>query len=141
MIAYLDSSFVVALYVAEGRSAAAAQVLRTMDQRPAISVLTDIEVASAVYRKGDPSRAQAAQRLYRQDRAAGVYQELELEPAIYERARLLAGGVAGRHLLRSMDLLHLAIAQHYRVAALATFDKRLAKAAESLGLEVLSAQF
>ncbi|QMV18118.1 PIN domain-containing protein [Granulicella sp. 5B5] len=137
MTVYLDSSFVVALYVSEGKSALAAETFRRFAEGACVSALTDIEVAAALQKHASPNR-QGGYRLYRQDRESGLYTTLSMDEAVFEEARTIAESHAGAYFLRSLDILQLAIARRHGTSRIATFDDRMAAAAVALGLEVLS---
>jgi len=62
----------------------------------------------------------------------GTYRRVELTPEIHRRADLLVSLTAIP--LRAADALHLALATSARAASLASFDRRLASAARSVGL-------
>ena len=55
----------------------------------------------------------------------------DLPPSLYREAGLLPG-----HALRPLDALHLAASIRLDVDALVTYDARLARAAEEMGLQV-----
>ncbi len=55
----------------------------------------------------------------------------------YASAQMIAEQYSGPYKLRSLDILHLATALHYKVDSIATFDKKLAAVAAAFGLEVL----
>jgi len=59
---------------------------------------------------------------------------LKVEDKYLESAANLIS-ILPEHALRTLDALHLAIAQHHGLQLIATADKLLASAAEALGLE------
>ncbi len=139
MIAYLDSSFVVPVYVSEARSAEASRLLNLLGQDAAVSALTDVEVAAALQKHLSPTK-QDGYFLYRQDREAAVYGTLEIDAEVFDEARRIAEIYAGKYFLRSLDILHLAITRRHGLAQIASFDDRLRDAAAVLGLGVLPAR-
>ena len=135
MIVYLDSSFVVPMYVSEGRSALVAEALADWGRESCVSALTDVEVAAAMQKHASPNR-QNGYRAYREDRDGDFFTALAMDDAVFQEARLIAERYAGLYFLRSLDVLQLATARRHGVSRIATFDDRMAAAAEALGLEV-----
>ncbi len=135
--AYLDTSFLLKAYLAEPESEAVLQWLAAPDAVPALSALTDIEIVSSLFCKATPEEARESYRSYQLDRSKQLYQELPLTRAVFQAAEQLAVQYAGRFLLRSFDILHLATARQYGITRMATFDRRLATAAAHLGLSVM----
>ncbi len=74
---------------------------------------------------------------YRDDLRRGVYRKLQLDAEVFSRAEEIAEAYSRSYGLRSLDILHLATSLRHGVAAIGTFDKRLADAALALGLSVL----
>ena len=134
---YLDSSFVVKLYVSEAESGEAARIMTSLRGRAAISRLTDVEVAAALYRNADPHLGEQGYRMYRHDRAARVYREFEFNDAIFQRGEEIAEQYAMRYKLRSLDILQLATATYHGLKTVATFDHRMIEAGAALGLRIL----
>jgi predicted nucleic acid-binding protein len=139
VIAYLDSSFVVPIYVSEARSAEASTLLTLLGHEAAVSALTDVEVAAALQKHLSPTK-QDGYLLYRQDRESALYGILEIDGEVFEEARRIAEIYAAKHFLRSLDILQLAIARRHGLAQIASFDDRLRHAAAVLGLGVLPAR-
>jgi predicted nucleic acid-binding protein len=140
VVSYLDTSFLYKLYVNENASAEAVAWFRGYKGDIAISDLSDIEIASSLFRNFPRSQALQAHEIYAGDRMIGVYTRFAMGEEVFESAAIIAQKYAGQYKLRSLDILHLATALHYRVDSIATFDTRLADAAEALGLTVLPAR-
>jgi len=126
---YLDSSAIVKLIAVEPESAALVEWLRTGG--PAIaSAIAKVEVQRAV------NRLPTSQTMF--ERATDVLDRIALikiDDAILHQAALLRPAE-----LRSLDAVHLATALSVRehLGAFVVYDRRLAEAAEVLGLTVAS---
>ena len=133
MTYYLDTSAAVKLIKTEEETPALVAFLRsaTKQQGNGSLISADLlhtELIATVTRAGVPI-GEAIRVL------GGVYL-LRLSPQICE----MAGIIAGQQGLRSLDALHLAVAlsQRGRLTAVITYDRRLAEAAEGLGLAVVA---
>ena len=124
--AYLDSSAIVKLVVAEPETAA---LERDIADRIALlsSRLSATEVLRAARRQPDRRVLQQAQDVL------DSFVFLEVTPAILKRA-----GAIGPADLRTLDAIHLATALGLGLADLEflTYDARLARAARAQGLDV-----
>src|SRR5665213_3598396 len=94
-------------------------------------------MASALHRKLSLQDVVKVYADYQQDRKADAYQELEIDNRVFELAKTLAERHASRFQLRSLDIIHLAVALHHGIGAFATYDVRLAAAVVALGLRRL----
>ncbi|MCL6521441.1 MAG: type II toxin-antitoxin system VapC family toxin [Firmicutes bacterium] len=140
MIAYLDSSALVKLYVLEPGSARVRRLVEEADVA-ATSAIAYAEIRSAMarrHREGDLSES-ALSRI----KAALLadWEALFVLPATGAVARI-AGDLAEEHGLGGMDAVHLASAlwlarQHSSPMTFAARDERLARAAEALGFDVV----
>ena len=137
MITYLDTSFLIKAYVPEAESAQVASIIAGLQGDGAISRLTDVEMASALHRRLSPQDVSNIYRDYWQDRGTNTFQELEIDTRVFELAKTLAERHANQFQLRSLDILHLAVALHHGIGTFATYDHRLATAAVALGLQRL----
>lgn len=137
MVSYLDTSFLYKLYVNEKASAEAVAWFRRYQELVAISALSDVKIVSSLYRNFPRPQAAETHEAYSGDRTLGVYTEPAMSKSVYVAAQTLAEEYAGPHKLRSLDILPVATALHYKVDAIATFDRRLADISEALGLEVV----
>lgn len=126
-IAYLDSSAIVKLVVAEAESAA---LVRHLRRRP-------VRISSALARTEVP-RAVRAHGAEAVERAAAVLDRMDLL-ALDDPLLADAGRLDGEH-LRSLDAIHLATALAFdgEVDELITYDRRMADHAVSLGLAVVA---
>jgi predicted nucleic acid-binding protein len=134
-MAYIDTSVLVACYVPEAGSAKAQRAV-ARGGRAAISLLVEVELASALSRKvrsGELSEADGRKvlRQFQRHVADGVYEMFPLAAEEY--------GVACDWLarfdtsLRTLDALHLAVAFCNRLT-LVTADETLARGAAALGV-------
>lgn len=139
---YLDTSALAACYGQEPHSDEANGIL-TLARRPAISPLVELEMASLLARKqrsGELSTAAAydIEDLFRMQLDQGLFTRLPLEREHFQIARQLLW--ASRLPLRTLDAVHAAVAA-LDGRALTTADRRLAAAAEDLGVKVLTVGF
>ncbi len=134
---YVDTSVLAAYYCPEALSEQAEALLLAMD-RPAISRLTEVELASAVSRKvrmGELSRndGNGILRLFRSHVNDHAYTTLSVTSEHYAEAEKWIAQFAVP--LRTLDALHLAVASASRLSIL-TADRRLADAADEFGIAV-----
>lgn len=128
-LVYLDASALVKLVVAEPESHALMELLRAWPDRVS-STVSLVEVPRALRHGGfgAPERRRARRLLARL--------------ALLDMDRRILGTAAGFDPpeLRTLDAIHLATALAVRedLAALVTYDRRLATAAERVDLEVLA---
>jgi predicted nucleic acid-binding protein len=123
---YLDSSAIVKLAVREPESLALRRYLRR--RQPLVSsALARTEVLRALLAAGDEALARGRQVLQRIDL-------VRVNDPI-----LSAAGVLQPPGLRSLDAIHLATAQYLgeELAAVVTYDDRMANAAKGLGYRVV----
>ena len=126
---YLDSSAIVKLVQRETHSDALAGALRDHGTEERVtSMLARVEVVRAVLPAGDAAVSHARRQL-------GRLHQIAVDLDILDRAATMAP--LG---LRSLDAIHLASAQLVGgdLRSLITYDRRLAEAAASIGLPVLT---
>jgi len=125
---YLDSSALVKLIQREAESDALRTFLRRHRADQLVtSALACVEVVRAVHAGGSAALEQARRQLSRLD-------QIVLSTELLDRAGTLAPNLQ----LRSLDAIHLAAAQVIgeELRAVVTYDRRMADAAEDLGLAV-----
>jgi predicted nucleic acid-binding protein len=140
MSVYLDTSALAKRYLNESRSADFERYfLSAVD--PVVSSLTVAEMRSLLARHRRSGHFDAAveariHALFEEDIAGGhlLLRPLENEHAL-AAGRLIHGLPA--HPLRTLDALHLAVAQGLGAEELATADRVMAAAAEALDLRVV----
>ncbi|HEV2250645.1 MAG TPA: type II toxin-antitoxin system VapC family toxin [Candidatus Limnocylindria bacterium] len=130
MILYLDTSALVKLVVQEPGSDAVDRLAAAAEYAVS-SVIAYAECRSAIARAAKAERVDAATAVRSLDRVWDAVQTLDVDLRLSARA----GALAGRHLLRGVDALHLAsaldIATPEIPVAFATFDRGLARAARA----------
>jgi uncharacterized protein len=140
-VAYVDSSALAKWYLNEAGSAEFVDFIRA--QRLAlISRLTVVELRSLLARRqrsGDitANYRRDAVRTFEMDVRRGF---LQVEP-LFDQQAIIAADLIDRlpNLpLRTLDALHLAIAQTTGVRLFATADRALARAAEAIGLAAVT---
>lgn len=125
----MDTSALLKRVFIEEESAQVLAILReriTAGDLVASSELAWVEVARAISRAGVPDVGETV-------RAAciGIGRQ-PLTPVVMQRARTI-----GPASLRSLDAIHLAAAISLGAVQMLTYDRRLAKAAESLGVKAI----
>lgn len=138
MNVYIDTSVLTAYYSPESRSQRVQAFLLDIP-RPAVSWLTETEIASAMARKvreGSLPRSQAVEiwSLFHSHLAEGAFWRL---PVVLEHYELASSWIGAFNLpLRTLDALHLAVAVSERLP-LATLDRGLAKAGRTIGAKII----
>ena len=139
---YLDTSFLIKLYVFEDHSAQAAGLLYQGGFTAVTSSLTAVEVVSTIRRKVQDKSltlAAAAQGIaaFRADEAGILFERKVVDEAVFALAEKLVDLHGDFIRLRSLDLLHVATALHYGADGFATYDQQLKILAERVGLKLL----
>lgn len=139
---YIDTSVLVSCYFPEPFSDEANGIL-ALARRPAISPLVELEFASFLARKqrtGELTTAEAyrIEDRFRAQLDEGTYARLPLASEHFQWARQSMW--RSTLPLATLDALHAAVAAHDG-RALTTADRRLAAAAEDLGVKVLTVGF
>jgi uncharacterized protein len=134
---YLDTSAIAPFYWTEALSDAIEELLRS-EAEPALSQLVEVELFSALSRRVrmaeiDPVEAKAIANRFQTDLNRGFYTRLRVEPIHYSMARDWIGQFDTP--LRTLDALHLAIADSHNIA-IVTADGGLAESARRLSIEV-----
>ena len=114
MIFYLDTSFLIKLYIFEGDSQDAVAILQTGRYELVISWLSEVEMASALHAKPElhlsADDAAKAYTVFRRDADQGLYKISPVDRDVFDLARSL-GEKHGRGLrVRALDVLHVAAA-------------------------------
>jgi predicted nucleic acid-binding protein len=136
---YLDSSALVKLYLPEAESG---QLNRAVEGRRdlLVSDLSITEIVSSLRRRRREGalKLSIAVRLHRAilgHLETGVYRRIDLTATTHREAeRMLLSIEAGP--LRAADALHLALAVSGDASSLLTYDRRMADAGRSIGLNV-----
>lgn len=122
---YLDTSFLVKLYVSEPQSADAARMVQ--GRQLVISWLSPIEIASAIHRKVKDRvitavGAAGAIADFRRNQADGFFRVLPVDHGVFLLAEQLLDQHADAIRLRSLDTLHVATALSGGIETFGTFD-------------------
>jgi hypothetical protein len=138
---YVDTSALAKLYVNEAGSSAfqtyAAGLTTAWVSRLAVIEFRSL-LARRVRANSITSRDQASARgLFESDIARGLWEIVPLDDQHVVRAAALVDRMATAP-LRTMDAIHLAVAQSLGASELATSDRTLALAGSALGLRVAS---
>jgi predicted nucleic acid-binding protein len=137
---YADSSFFVSIYLEDGHSRAAEQLISS-GTRVWFTPLHYAEcmhaVAQQVFHKNLPTAvAQQAYGDLDKDRAAGLWVEVEMPEGVFEVCADLARRYGPRLGVRTLDSLHVAWALQLKAEQFWTFDERQAKLAKVAGLKI-----
>jgi predicted nucleic acid-binding protein len=139
LIIYADTSFIVSVYVQDGHSAAA-QELMNLNPRLWFSPLHLAECFHAIAQQVFYGRITAAdaQDIYgnlRSDQTAGLWAETPIPENAFELCADLARRYGPKLGIRTLDSLHVACALELKAEQFWTFDERQAKLAKAEGLE------
>lgn len=140
---YFDSSVLLKLYVPEPNSESARTHVQRVGQPPVLTRLHLLEVKTAARQKlgrGELSASELQNVLadFDSDISLGLFREIVLDwAAVFTRAESLSRQHAAATLCRTLDTLHVAIAQELGATEFCTFDKRQAAMARLVGLIVV----
>lgn len=140
MRTYADSSFLVSLYTPDSNSAQALEEFRDSGPQFLLTPFGEFEFANAlelrVYRRElSPREADAYLQALETDVRAGVFLRSAMPAAAYERALFLARRHTRQSGVRSLDILHVAIALELGTQVFLTFDRGQKKLAQAAGLK------
>jgi predicted nucleic acid-binding protein len=139
--AYVDSSFVISLYLTDVHSPEARQ--RVQGAPPLLlTPLHRAEWALAVrqHQFRGTLTAEAARRAHSQfvsDEATNVWHQAQLPENAFELCADLARRCASKIGMRTLDTLHVASALEFKADRFWTFDEQQAKLAKALGMKNL----
>lgn len=141
MTAYVDTSFVVSLYIADANSSEAAQRMKEMPLPVLITSLGELEFTNAVElrlfrREIQASQARATRAAFRADTHGGIFRVQVLSEAVFRDAIRLALRWTARLGARSLDIIHVASALALHADEFHTFDDRQRHLATAAGLVV-----
>jgi hypothetical protein len=136
---YLDTSALAKWYLNEDGSDAFVAYLKEVDVA-VVSSLTRTEMRSLLARRRrmgevDPALESVVFATFLDDIAAGFLSLCHLDDSRFDEAV----GLIARHAeypLRTLDALHLAVARHEQVDAIATADSVMAETAQAMGFAV-----
>ena len=139
---YLDTSFLIKLYVFEDHSAQASALLHQDGFTATTNSLTAVEVVSTIRRKVQdksltPAAAAQGIAAFRADEARTLFARKIVDEAVFALAEKLVDWHGDFIRLRSLDLIHVATALHHGVDGFATYDRQLKVLAERVGLKLL----
>ena len=140
MNAYIDTSFLVSLYITD-RHSPAAQKLLASEPQLGLTPLHRAEwvhaVEQHVFRKHLSLReARKVYADFEEDAAAGLWPGVDLPAGAFELCAELARRYGARLGVRTLDSLHVATAIELRVERFWTFDERQRRLAAAEGLKI-----
>ncbi|OYW72142.1 MAG: hypothetical protein B7Z37_25790 [Verrucomicrobia bacterium 12-59-8] len=137
-----DSSLLLKLYLREPETPAALAALNNVAGPVIFTPLHRLEIVNAIRRNLASQRihrrqAQSALQTLRSDLRSGFYLQPPLDwTRVFQRAHQLSRKHARRLLVRSLDLLHVALALELGATEFLTFDDRQKQTASAEGLKV-----
>jgi len=145
---YCDTSLLFSFFVGDDLEKEAIQQLDSLTDDPDFLCWTswhDLEFTTALERhvanpQKSMTRAEAGViygHLAEWRRPGGLFREFvpDWQQAI-SSAQILAGRFAGKHVARSLDIVHVALAKQLEVREFWSFDKRQRGLSEDCGLEI-----
>ena len=140
MIAYVDSSFMVSIYVRSVHSAKADALITGHSHLPLTPFLLAEwahAIAAQVFR-GQMSVTEAArvEKLFAEDRQGGLWADTPMPDQAFEVCAQLARRHGPKLGVRTLDSLHVACALELKADHFWTFDERQAKLAKAQGLRI-----
>ena len=141
MTSFVDSSFLVSLYVPDTNSARAAAKMKRASLPLLLTDIGRIEILNAIglrlFRKElQADEAKKVYALFHEDAERGVVQIVPLPAAAYQRAEQIALTNTPLIGTRTLDVLHVAGALVLRAKSFYTFDQKQASLAAALGLQL-----
>ncbi len=139
MKTYVDTSFIVSLYVTDSHSIDSRQRVQTLSTvwwTPLHSAEWAHAIAQQVFRGTlSPSEAQEMYRQLEDDRTDGPWLEVGLPDRALDLCADLARRYGPKLAVRTLDSLHVACALELKAERFWTFDERQAKLAKAEGLK------
>jgi len=136
---YVDTSFIVSLYVTDSHSIDSRQRVQTLSTvwwTPLHSAEWAHAIAQQVFRGTlSPSEAQKMYRQLEDDRTDGPWLEVGLPDRALDLCADLARRYGPKLAVRTLDSLHVACALELKAERFWTFDERQAKLAKAEGLK------
>jgi len=136
---YVDTSFIVSLYVTDSHSIDSRQRVQTLSTvwwTPLHSAEWAHAIAQQVFRGTlSPSEAQEMYRQLEDDRTDGPWLEVGLPDRALDLCADLARRYGPKLAVRTLDSLHVACALELKAERFWTFDERQAKLAKAEGLK------
>jgi len=136
---YVETSFIVSLYVTDSHSIDSRQRVQTLSTvwwTPLHSAEWAHAIAQQVFRGTlSPSEAQEMYRQLEDDRTDGPWLEVGLPDRALDLCADLARRYGPKLAVRTLDSLHVACALELKAERFWTFDERQAKLAKAEGLK------
>jgi predicted nucleic acid-binding protein len=140
--AYVDTGFLVSLFLEETTSDTADRVLAELQKALIITPLSVLEFRNALNLAIIRKRLAAEERdavwqRFEEQRRGGVFEDRHVEMGeLHRRALTLSDLYTPMHATRSLDLLHVAAALLLGAEAFLSFDERQRRVAAAEGLAV-----
>ena len=130
---YFDTGVLLKLYLPEPRAADAVNLVNASADKPPFTLLHELEMRSALRQKAgrgelDLTECEKLIGQLEADLASGVYERAAASwPAVFATAESLSAAHGSSTLCRSLDTLHVALAQEIGATEFCTFDQRQAR--------------
>jgi len=139
LTAYVDTSFLISIYVVDVHSSPADQRLLTAPSI-ALTRFNRAELATAIYQQAFLQRltlvkAHLAWNDFESDCQQGIWITVDFPSRAWETTVDLARQYGPNLGIRTLDSLHVACALELKAAKFWTFDERQARLAEAVGLD------
>lgn len=140
MIAYVDSSFLVSVYIRSVHSAQADALIAGHSSLPLTPFLLAEwahAVAAQVFRRQmSVTESARVETLFAEDRENGLWVDTAMPDQAFEVCAQLARQHGSKLGVRTLDSLHVACALELKAERFWTFDERQAKLAKAQGLKI-----
>jgi len=138
---YADTSLFVSLYTIDSHSVASRELIKSASGvwfTPLhLAEWTHAISQQVFHRKATTAEVEEFYGHLENDRAAGLWIEVEMPDHVYSRCADLARKFGPRLGTRTLDSLHVACALELKAEQFWTFDERQAKLAKATGLRIL----
>lgn len=141
MIAYVDTSFLVSLYVLDANSGTASIQMKNAHLPVLLTSFGELELVNAIRLRQfrheiTASNAAAASTLFAKDVEGGIFQIAALSPSTFDVGKRLARAHTPQFGTRTLDVLHVASALALKAHTFLTFDRNQARLARAVRLSV-----
>ncbi len=142
---YVDTSVLVTLYVREAKSRKASDWIRGNNKAIPKTMLHELEFTNAIRLKQFrhemiDSEAETIFKRLHEHETAGIYFTPVINwPDLFYRALTLSKKFTGSMGSRSLDILHVALAELIEADRFFTFDVRQSQLAQAVGLKIVEA--
>lgn len=140
---YCDTGVLLKLYLPEPRAVEAVAFVNASPGKPPVNPLHELEMRSALRQKagrGELTQTECDALIaeFESDLTTGVYERITVSwTDVFATAEALTAAHGIGTLCRSLDTLHVALAQELGATEFCTFDLRQSRMAAAAGLNVI----